>query len=148
MFSGPAILCSLVQQVSHPPFKNHSFCLADNGKNPYILYHKLWEAYPPHFSDPFSVSCFVVNINTLSFILNTSGSNMECSTKTSHALPFVYVFSSTLPCSIQLITSLLTLSLVCSFNQAALYKLNFIYSPFKLNHRFLYLVEFNILFLL
>ena len=38
---------------------------------------------------------------------------MESTTKTSLALPFVFVFSGSRPCSIQLITSLQALSLAC-----------------------------------
>ena len=55
-----------------------------------------------------------VYINTPPTSLNNAGSNIERASATSHDLPRVSVFSGSCPVSIQLITSLQTLSLACS----------------------------------
>ena len=57
----------------------------------------------------------LVNIKTPPFILNTAGSNMERTTKTYLALLLVSAFSGNCPFSTQLIISLQTSSLDCSF---------------------------------
>ena len=131
------ILRSLVKQVSHPPFKNLSFCLADSMKNPLrnlfnipsnplCPHRSLWwqrlhtsliidyGRHIRHTSPTQFLLAALLNINTPSFILNTAGSNMKHATKTSHALPLVFAFSGNCPFSTQLITLLQTLSLDCS----------------------------------
>ena len=87
----------------------------------------------------------LVNINTLSFNLNTVGSNMENVTKPYLALPLVSFFSDMRPCSTQLITSLQTCSSAISI---MLYGMYLIYSTFKLDHSFIYLIELSILIFL
>ena len=106
------ILCSLVKQVSHPLFKTRIFCLADNKKNPLrnlfnvplnplcpprsLWWHKLQTSFTidsgRHIRHTYLIwflLAALVNISAHSFILNTSGSNMELATKTSLALPLV-----------------------------------------------------------
>ena len=71
------ILRSLTIQVSHPPLRNLSFCLADSMKNPlrnlfnipmssqitlntetpHFPDHRCWDTYPPYFSNLVLVSC-------------------------------------------------------------------------------------------
>ena len=159
MFSSPERhkLSSLVKQVSHPPFKKCIFCLADNRKNPLrnlfnvlsktLCYHGLQEAYLPHLSYTVPISCLGENQHSV-FHLEHFGIIHGTCYQTSLALPLVSVFSGTHPFSTQLITLLQTLSLACSsailIMPCWMCCISFT-PPFKLNHRFLYLIELCIL---